>query len=29
MLVDEFDRVFDGDDVPAGILVAVADHRSQ
>ena len=29
VLVDEFDRVFDGDDVPAGVLVAVADHRGQ
>jgi len=29
VLVDEFDRVLDGDDVPFGVLVAVADHRRQ
>ena len=28
-LVHEFDRVFDGDDVVAGVFVAVIDHRGQ
>ncbi len=29
VLVDVLDRVLDGDDVPGGVLVAVADHRRQ
>ena len=29
VLVHELDRVLDGDDVPGGVLVAVADHRRQ
>ncbi|MCY1419216.1 hypothetical protein D9M71_348000 [compost metagenome] len=29
VLVDELDRVLDGDDVAGGVLVAVADHRRQ
>src|SRR5581483_12188982 len=29
VLVNVFDGIFDGDDVAAGLLVAVADHRGQ